>query len=282
MLSVTPNQELRTEQQHAALRGLVPFKALRFFVLAYVLTWAAWLPMLTRPDDWQWLHYLGALGPAIAGIVLIAHESGRAGLASLGRRVVRAPARWVLLAVGLPFALFGVGAAISAALGQPVVPGHFLGSKEYGDVGLMLIPIEVFFFGYGEEVGWRGYALDALRSNGRSNYAATTVLSMFWAGWHLPLFFYEHGLATLTLVLVPGWLLSLLFGGYLTTFLFRSSGNSLLVAAFFHGAVDLVSLTPAASDVTLVVVNGGLIAVAVAAVIKYAPTLNAHERSVRT
>jgi hypothetical protein len=186
-----------------------------------------------------------------------------------------------MLGIGIPFALFGVGSLISAALGQPVPWGQFLGSKEYPNVGLMLISIEVFFFGYGEEVGWRGYALDALEATGRSTYTATSVLSVFWAGWHLPLFFYEHGLATLALILVPGWALSLLFGGYLTTFLYRSSGNSLLVAASVHGAVDLVSITPAATTSTLVVVNAGLIAAAVWAVIRYAPTLNAHERTVR-
>jgi hypothetical protein len=237
--------------------------------------------MLTRPDDWQWLHYVGALGPAAAAVLLTAHESGRAGLAVLGRRLIRVRWRWVLLAVGLPFALFGLGAALSGLTGHPVAFGELLGSKDYPHVGLLLIPIEVFSFGYGEEVGWRGYALDALERTGHSSYLATTVLAVFWAGWHLPLFFYDHGLATLTLVLVPGWFLSLAFGGYLTTFLYRSSQDSLLVAALFHGAVDLVSATPAATTTVLVVVNAGLIAAAVGAVIRYAPSLNAHERPVR-
>lgn len=288
MVTVARNRPPKTGRGHphgnrraGRLRGLVPAHAARFFALAYGLTWAAWLPMLTHPDDWQWLHYAGALGPATAAVILTAHESGRPGLATLGHRLLRAPWRWVLLAVGLPFALFGVGAALSATLGQPIAFGELLGSKEYPGVGLLLVPIEVFFFGYGEEVGWRGYALDALEENGHTTYVATTVLAVFWAGWHLPLFFYSHGLATLTLVLVPGWLLSMLFGGYLTTFLYRSSHDSLLVAAFFHGAVDLVSITPAATTTTLVVVNAGLIAAAVAAVVRYAPTLDAHRRTVQ-
>ena len=64
-------------------------------------------------------------------------------------------------------------------------------------------------------------------------------------------------------LLVPGWLLSLLFGSCLTTWLYRSSRDSLLVVALFHGCVDLVSLTPAGNTLTLVAVNGGLIAAAV-------------------
>ncbi|TCM51398.1 CAAX prenyl protease-like protein [Kribbella sp. VKM Ac-2568] len=105
--------------------------------------------------------------------------------------------------------------------------GEFLGSKEYPNVGWELVLIEVIFFGCGEESGWRGYALDALRADGRTAYAASTVLAIFWAGWHLPLFFYAHGLATLSPLLVPGWLVSLLFGSYLTTWLYRSSRDCL-------------------------------------------------------
>lgn len=45
---------------------------LRFFALAYALTWAAWLPMLFRPDDLQPLHFLGSLGPLVAAFVLTA------------------------------------------------------------------------------------------------------------------------------------------------------------------------------------------------------------------
>jgi hypothetical protein len=78
-----------------------------------------------------------------------------------------------------------------------------------------------------------------------------------------PRLFYAHGLATLSPLLVPGWLLSLLFGPYLTIWLYLSSGASLMVVAIFHGAVDLVTITPASNALILVTVNAGLIAAAV-------------------
>jgi hypothetical protein len=66
----------------------------------------------------------------------------------------------------------------------------------------------------------------------------------------------------------------LLFGAYLITWLYLSSGNSLLVVAVFHGVVDLVSITPANSTATLITVNAGLIAAAVTVVMRYTSTLS--------
>lgn len=74
--------------------------------------------------------------------------------------------------------------------------------------------------------------------------------------------------------MIPGWFLSILFGAYLVTWFYRSSRNSLLVVAVLHGAIDLVSITPAATTVTLVVVNAGLIAAAVFVVVRWAPRLD--------
>jgi hypothetical protein len=253
---------------------LRPGSASRFFVLAYAITWVAWLPMLLDPDRWGAMHYVGSLGPAVAAVVLTAVDRGRTGLRDLARRMTSGPPRWVLLAIALPVLLFAVGAGLSALLGNPVDPTRLLGFREYPGVGWLVIPIEIVFFGYGEEVGWRGYALDALEAPGRSAYAATTRLALFWAGWHLPLFLYADGLASLPLLMIPGWFLSILFGAYLVTWFYRSSRNSLLVVAVLHGVIDLVSITPAATTVTLIVINAGLIATAVFVVVRWAPRLD--------
>ena len=69
--------------------------------------------------------------------------------------------------------------------------------------------------------------------------------------------------------------MSILFGAYLTTFLFNSARDSLLVVAIFHGMVDIVSISHAATDTTSIVVNMGLIAAAVLVIVKYAPQQHA-------
>ena len=120
----------------------------------------------------------------------------------------------------------------------------------------------------------RGYAIPSLEQAGWSSYGATTKFAIGWAGWHLPLFFYPFGLQSLPLLLIPGWIVSILFGAYLTTFLFNSARDSLLVVAIFHGMVDIVHQR-AATDITLMVVNMGLIAAAVLVIVEYAPQLRA-------
>ncbi|MGV9796377.1 CPBP family glutamic-type intramembrane protease [Gordonia sp. NPDC003422] len=267
--------DTRTWWQH--LRSGLPARTLQFFGVAYLLTWVFWIPMLFAPDSLQFLHYVGTLGPLAAAFVMRYRDGGRTAVRELGTQMVRwrVPARWVVFAIAFPLVLFGVGAVVSAALGSPVEWSEFLGSKEFANVGLMLIPIEIIFFGFGEETGWRGYAIPSLEADGWSSYGATTIFAFFWAGWHLPLFFYSYGLQTLGLLMIPGWIISILLGAYLTTFLFNSARASILVIAVFHGMVDIVSISRAATDTTLLVVNAGLIAAAVFVVIRYTPSLRA-------
>ncbi|MFC9557639.1 CPBP family intramembrane glutamic endopeptidase [Rhodococcus sp. NPDC056960] len=262
------------------MRQPLPRRTILFFLLAYTLTWAAWLPMVLAPTRWQYLHYLGSLGPLAAAFALRYRDDGRTGVQDLLRRMTRwrVRARWWGVAIAFPMTLFLAGTAVSTLTGTPVDWTVFLGSKEFADVGWALIPIEILFFGFGEETGWRGYAIPSLETAGRSSYAATTIFALFWAGWHLPLFLYPSGLQSLPLLMIPGWIASILFGAYLTTFLFNSAAGSILVIAVFHGMVDIVSISRAATDLTLIVVNAGLIAAAVWAVVRYAPQLRAPRR----
>src|SRR4051812_19608848 len=63
-----------------------------FVVLALLISWAAWLPLLAQTQGWvstsPWpaLHLLGSTGPAAAAVLVIGAARGRSGLADLGRR----------------------------------------------------------------------------------------------------------------------------------------------------------------------------------------------------
>ena len=257
------------------LRHGLPRSTVIFFALAYLISWSIWLPMLFAPDSLQWLHYVGSLGPLIAAVVLRWRDGGRASVIALCSQMFRwrVPFVWMVFAVAFPLALFGLGAVVSTLAGSLVDWSEFLGSKEFAHVGWLLVPIEIVFFGFGEETGWRGYAIPSMQDAGWTAYGATTIFAVGWAGWHLPLFFYPYGLQTLGLLMIPGWILSLLFGAYLTTFLFNSARSSILVIAIFHGMVDIVSISRAATDITLLIVNAGLIATAVGVTIVSAPEL---------
>jgi membrane protease YdiL (CAAX protease family) len=90
----------------------------------------------------------------------------------------------------------------------------------------------------GEEIGWRGFLLPRLlRRN--SPLAASLILGVVWALWHLPVDLYAgyllEGPAAIlirTITLLP---VAILF----TWFYLQSTGN-LLVALFLHTSINIL------------------------------------------
>ena len=102
-------------------------------------------------------------------------------------------------------------------------------------MGIGALLVWFLTFGPGEETGWRGFALPRLQK-GRSALAATVVLWVFWALWHLPLFFYLYDVTV-----IVGLFLGLLAGAITFTWLYNSTGGSILMTAGWHGAFDFVT-----------------------------------------
>jgi hypothetical protein len=93
-----------------------------FVVVAFLLSWAAWLPLLAAVQGWvpmkPWsgLHLIGGLGPAAAAVVVVSLTEGRAGLRRLGSRLVawRGRRRAWGFALLVPPLLLVVAAPLSA------------------------------------------------------------------------------------------------------------------------------------------------------------------------
>ncbi len=226
---------------------------LLFFVLANLLSWIAWAPLAAAGLGWTtnrfspYLHLVGGLGPLIAAVVVTGACDGRAGLARLLARclAVRGRLGWVAFAVAAPPLLFAVSAVALRLAGH----GHFawadLGrSVEYPGLGRgSSWAVNVVFFGFGEEVGWRGFALPRLQAR-RNALTAALLISAAWATWHLPLFAFAGGLSSMGVAGASGWLFSIVTGSILMTWLFNSSRGSVLAVALFHGVLDIVMSSP--------------------------------------
>jgi len=224
-----------------------------FVVLAYALSWISWLPLLADRQDWvsgsasTYLHLLGALGPAVAALVVTAVVAGRAGLTDIGRRTVawRGRVGWLGLAVLGPLALFA-----AAVLVARVVDGawpdlsRFGASTEYPALPLLVFWVaNLLCYGFGEEIGWRGF-LQPILQRRRSALSAAMVVGVIWAFWHLPLFGITATYRAMPAIGFVGFLFSMLTAALVLAWLYLVSGRSILVVAVFHAVFDIATTTP--------------------------------------
>ena len=221
-----------------------------FFLLAYTISWLLWSPLwlpffgMEAKAFLPYQHGFGGLGPMLAAFLTSALFEGKAGLQLLWKRLFQwRPLAWTAMAIFLPF-VFAMLGGLTVRFSDGAYPdfsnmgrsGEF---PELNIVGFLLY--NLIFFGYGEEVGWRGFVLPRLQEK-YSALAATILLSVFWAGWHLPLFAYRPGYTSMDVAGATGWFFSIVAGGVLFTWLFNGSRGSLLVCALFHALTDVVFL----------------------------------------
>ncbi len=220
-------------------------RVVAFFLVAYALSWLAWAPLVARTWGWiphasQYLHLLGGLGPALAAFWFASREGARA---TLVRLIVTAPPRWLLFAVGAPTLVFGLAAAALLVAGVDVDLSATGRSLEYPELGLVAYIIaNVIAYGFGEEIGWRGYALPRLTRRWGST-RATLFVAVGWAAWHLPLFIFSSGMSAMGPLEIVGWFASIVSGAFLMTFLYEASG-SILATAIFHATLDVLIGSP--------------------------------------
>ena len=238
-----------------------------YFALAYGISWMLWAPLWLPALGVHGLpvvpyhHALGALGPIAAAFIVSAIESGRTGPLDLLRRMGQWRGRtvWILIALLGPYFLLLLGLLVASVLPGEAPTLATLGrSSEFPQFSALgFLAYNIVTFGFGEEVGWRGFALPRLQLR-HSDLLATLWLTLGWAFWHAPLFLYRPAFMDMGVAGTTGWLFSLLTGAVLLTWLYNMSRGSLLVVALFHGAVD-VAFTSAASSPVVTNTMGALI-----------------------
>jgi len=175
--------------------------------------------------------------------------------------------RWLALAALGPLGLFLVAVLLARVLqGQWPDLGRFGASTEYPALPLAMFWLaNLVFYGYGEEVGWRGFAQPYLQRR-RSALRAAALVSVVWAGWHLPLFGITEGYRQMPAIGFVGFFFSLLVGAFVLAWLYLRSAASILVVAVFHSVFDIAATTPT-STTLIPTLMGAAVTVAGLAVI---------------
>jgi uncharacterized protein len=207
---------------------------------------------------------LGALVPGLVALWLTRRQEGS--VRSLWSQITRwrLPLRWYAAAIGIPAAVMAVAWAGVSALGgswqlEETMPVTFL------PVWFLLT---VLLFGGPEEPGWRGYALPRLQSR-QNALNASFLLGVAWALWHAPLWFMSDlGYQDLS---YPLYVVQVLATCVVYTWLFNSSGGSVLLAVLLHAAgnTSLVYLSPGMQAQAAVTVVWCVVAAAI--VLRHGP-----------
>lgn len=204
------------------------------------------------------LSLVGLAGPIVVPLLLIAagRWDGRldaSPLAFLGRSLDprTLPGRWYLWIIGLVLIL-----ALAPLAPDPSAL-QSRGLIEAGPAAFLVVGL----LGALEEPGWRGYAQEGLQRR-LPVVVAGLVIGVFWALWHLPLFFiegtYQQGLGVGTAAFW-GFNLAIIAGSPLYAWLYNASGRVVFAAALYHGLGNIArELVPDASWVAEVGVEAAM------------------------
>ncbi len=165
----------------------------KFFSLAYLVTWSCWIAAIAISDSAKpqptalvgALVLVGTITPAVIALILTARGNGELGVKAMLSRVLQwnVGFRWYLFAI-----LFMPAVKAAVALSHRLVTGRW---PPFGQEGPVVIAIAILLstpVQAGEEIGWRGYALPRIAT--RIGLGPASVLvGVAWGIWHLPLFF---------------------------------------------------------------------------------------------
>src|SRR5436190_11891126 len=216
-----------------------------FFVLAFALSWYPWILALVRG------HISGPnpLGPLVAGIIVTAIVSGRAGLREFFSRIVRwrVGVRWYAITFGTPILLCLISVALTLCF-VPHSQTSPLSIEKVRELPERFVFI-LLFIGLGEEPGWRGFAVPQLQAK-YSPFSASLILAPLWALWHLPLIGNEFPWP-----IVAPFVLSVFGATFMLTWVFNGTKGSVLLPMLLHATVNTVGaglIFPLFSGATLV------------------------------
>ena len=224
-----------------------------YFVLAFAGFWGLQLPLVLSQDGFGLLPYsvpeVPAVllfvvsvyaGPALAAVVVTAAERGRAGLRAFFRRFIqwRAGLRWYLVVLlGYPLLYL-----LAAVLVQGAPPLEAVAAR-WTLLFTAYLPALLLNQGitqWGEEPGWRGFALPRLQAL-LGPVPGSLLLGLLHALWHLPVYIYRGGPVALGpfdatefavfVALIAGTTI-------IWTWVYNNTGGSILLAVLLHSSFN--------------------------------------------
>jgi hypothetical protein len=222
------------------------YKPVQYFLLTYALTWIPW--MVAAYFSYQAgmtvcsyaFFFLGGLGPFVSALVLIWGYKNQSLRHDFLDRLVslrRFSFPYLVVTLLLAPSVSYVSVAISEYFGRPASQLTF--------VSPVLAWVPLMFAGPTlEELGWRGYGIDALRSS-LGMLSASILFGLLWALWHVPMFFinhtYQHDLWLMNPIYAINFFVSHIPLAVVANWLYYKHNRLIPAAVLFHCMYDAVA-----------------------------------------
>jgi membrane protease YdiL (CAAX protease family) len=142
---------------------------------------------------------------------------------------------WYAAALAIPVAVYAFGVSLNLVFGasastEQQVAGWYLIFPTFAFS--LLFPLGGAF---GEELGWRGFALPRVQARLSALYAALIVGGVIQTSWHLPIFFWEPSSPPVPLILGYAGL------GILSAWIFNNTRGSVLLTMVLHASFNTMA-----------------------------------------
>ncbi len=210
-----------------------------FFIFSCLISWTIWLFMILSNNGIigieipRVIHFTTPIGPLI-GAIIASRFTDSITVKSLFQRLFRfkVPLKWYLISIFIPVLAYGFSAFLVFLIVQD--PEYRFNSI----INAFFIFLTIPFIVFGEEIGWRGFALPVLQAK-FSPLKSSFIVGLMWAVWHIPAFIvadifesYAHLLLALLGFVILCMVLSILF-----TWVVNSSGGSTFMAVLMHSSI---------------------------------------------
>jgi len=213
----------------------------KYLIIAYAFSWIVWLPavlstygLFELKIPHTFIIGIGAFGPLVGAFLMTYRKDKREGVINLLKKAlyIKSSNIWLLPAFLMLPLMIGASFFIYMIIyGAESMPDMIIISQPW-----LIIPLFIYsLFALGalqEEFGWRGYALEKMQQRFNA-LISSIILGMFWALWHLPLFFIEGTMQSS----IPFYIffINVISISIMYTWLYNNSRSSVLIVLIFHG-----------------------------------------------
>jgi len=241
-------------------------KVILYSSIAFGITWTIafgiyWLFRDKSINDSQlnFFHSFAAIGPTIAAFVTTYLYYGKQGIRKLFAKLkFHIPNNQTVLLTISPLLFFTIGLLIFKIMKADYYNFVTFAKLNWSSINPFIIwLLPLLTYSIFEEIGWRGFLLPHLQSQ-YSAWKSTIFLTLIWAIWHLPFFFYRFDFS---IGIGVGFFFGIFVGSVILTYIYNSSKGFLFPAMAFHFLNNLCSEFD--KEIIVVVLSTGFILVAI-------------------